>query len=140
MTLIVDAGALYAQADRTDPAHDAVTAVLRRERGPLVTSQIALAEADYLVLTRLGVDVELAMLEDVASGTYVAEGLSPADLSTARDVVRRYRDLHVGIADASIVTLAARHRTRRLCTVDERCFRAMAPLQDGAFRLLPADG
>ena len=139
MTVIVDAGALFAQADRDDPAHEAVSDFLRAERDPLVTSQIAAAEADYLVLTRLGVDAELAFLDDVAEGTFAAEGLTADELSVARDVARRYRDLEVGLADASLVVLARRHRTRRLCTVDERCFRALAPLQGGAFRLLPAD-
>jgi predicted nucleic acid-binding protein len=140
VTLIVDAGALYAQADRTDPAHDAVAEVLRAERNALVTSQLALAEADYLIMTRLGVGAELALLEDVVGGTFVAEGLSPTDLAVATDVVAKYRDLEVGLADASLVALAARHHTRRICTVDERCFRAMSPLQGGSFQLLPADG
>lgn len=139
MTLIVDAGALYAQADRADPAHAGVTGVLRAERSPLVTSQIAVAEADYLTMTRLGVDVEARLLDDLAEGTFSAECLTLPELGIARDVVRRYRDLQIGLADASLVVLAARFRTRRLCTVDERCFRAMAPLQGGAFRLLPAD-
>ncbi|MDD9369891.1 MAG: PIN domain-containing protein [Acidimicrobiales bacterium] len=139
MTLLVDAGAVYAQADRDDPAHAGVAAVLRSERGELVISQIAMAEADYLVMTRLGVDAELGLLDDLAAGTFVAECLTRPELSAARDVVRRYRDLAVGLADASLVVLAARYRTRRLCTTDERCFRAMTPLQGGAFTLLPAD-
>lgn len=139
MTLVVDAGALYAQADRADPAHAAVAAVLTAERSTLVTSQIAVAEADYLTMTRLGVDVEARLLDDLAAGTFVAECLTVAELGTARDLVRRYRDLAIGLADGSLVVLAARFRTRRLCTVDERCFRAMTPLQGGAFRLLPAD-
>jgi len=56
VTLIVDAGAMFAQADRDDPAHQAVRAVMRGEIGRLVTSQVAVAEADYLILDRLGVD------------------------------------------------------------------------------------
>jgi predicted nucleic acid-binding protein len=138
-TLIVDAGAMYAQADRQDPDHQAVVAVLRNARGPLVTSQVAVAEADYLILTRLGLDVELAFLDDLASGTFAAEALTVDDLGTARDVARRHRDLELGLADASLVVLAQRHRTRRLLTLDVRCFRAVAPLQGGTFQLLPHD-
>jgi predicted nucleic acid-binding protein len=68
MGLLVDAGAMYAQADRDDPDHDAVTSLLRAERSPLVTSQVAAAEADSLILTRLGVDVELAFWSELATG------------------------------------------------------------------------
>jgi len=57
VTLIVDAGALYAQADADDDVHQAVIRLLRAEGGPIVTSELAVAEADYLILDRLGVDV-----------------------------------------------------------------------------------
>jgi predicted nucleic acid-binding protein len=139
MALIVDAGALYAQADRADPEHEPVVAVLRGDREALVTSQLAAAEADYLILTRLGVEVELGFLADLAESTFSAECLTRSELGEAREVVARYRDLHVGLADASLVVLARRFRTRRLLTLDERCFRAMKPLQGGTFVLLPAD-
>lgn len=137
--LLLDAGALYAQADRRDPHHSQVVELLKNESGPLVTSQIVAAEADYLILNHLGVEVELAFLEDLAAGTFVADCLSVAELSAALEVGRRYHDLDVGLADASLVVLAHRHETRRLATFNERDFRAMEPLQGGTFVLLPAD-
>jgi predicted nucleic acid-binding protein len=139
VALLLDAGALYAQADRADPHHAAVVEILRAERESLVASAFAVAEADYLILTRLGVDVELAFVEDLAQGTFTAECLSRTELGTALTVIRRYRDLALGLADASLVVLAQRFRTRRLLTFDERAFRAIAPLQGGAFTVLPAD-
>jgi uncharacterized protein len=137
--LILDAGALYAQADADELQHAAVARLLRAERGALVTSQVAVAEADYLILRRLGVDVELAFLDDLAAGTYLVDPLVPADLGVARDIVARYRDLELGLADASLVVLAARWQTRRILTFDERAFRAVTPLQGGSFVVLPAD-
>jgi uncharacterized protein len=139
MALIVDAGALYAQADADQPGHAAVRAILEQERETLVTTELAVAEADYLILDRLGPDVELAFLEDLAEGTYVVECLDQPQLRAAREIVARYRDLRLGLADASLVVLAERYATRRLLTFDERAFRAVAPLQGGAFTILPAD-
>lgn len=139
MALIIDAGGLYAQADRADPAHAAVADTLRRERGSLVTSEVAVAEADYLILTRLGIDVELAFLDDLAEGTFLVECLTREELGAARDLARRHRDLEIGLADALLVVLARRHRTRRIVTFDERAFRAVAPLQGGSFTILPTD-
>jgi len=138
-TLIVDASALYAQADADEPEHEAVSGVLRSERGELITSQLVVAEADYLILRRLGVDAELRFLEDLAGETYLADALAPAELAIARDVAARYRDLELGLADASLVVLANRWQTRRILTLDERAFRAVSPLQGGSFTLLPAD-
>lgn len=139
MSLVVDAGALYAQADRADPRHQATVDVLTAEKGTLVTSELALAEADYLILTRLGVEVELRFLDDLVAGTFTADCLNGPDLKAARDLVGRYRDLEIGLADASLAVLARRYRTRRLLSFDERAFRNVSPLQGGSFTLLPAD-
>ncbi len=139
MVLVVDAGALYALADADEPRHEVVAEILRSERGELVTSELAVAEADYLILDRLGVDVELAFLGDLASGAVQVECLSRADLEQARTIVERYRDLHLGLSDASLVVIAARYRTNRIASFDERAFRAVAPLTGGSFVMLPAD-
>ena len=139
MALIVDAGAMYAQADADEPRHAAVRAILEQERETLVTSELAVAEADFLILDRLGPGVELAFLDDLAEGTFVVECLDRAQLRAAREIVARYRDLRLGVAYASLVVIAEQYATRRLLTVDERAFRAVTPLQGGAFTILPAD-
>jgi predicted nucleic acid-binding protein len=97
------------------------------------------AEADYLILDRLGVDVEIDFLTDLVEGTFSVECLSHSDLADARGLVQRYRDLRLGLADASLVVLAARHRTKRVLTFDQRAFRTVTPLQGGEFIVLPAD-
>ncbi len=136
--MIVDAGALYGVADAADPDHAAVLGALERWPGDLVVSAFTAAEADHLVLTRLGVDAELALIEDLA-GTYTLEVLDPVGLRRARDVCLQYRDLELGLADASMVVLAERWSTRCVATFDHRHFRAVRPLQGGAFTLLPED-
>jgi len=137
MSLIVDAGVLFAQADAGDPEHERVVALLKAESDRLVTSQLAAAEADYLILERLGVDAELAFLADLAAGTFAAECLDQGELGAARDLARRYRDLELGLADASLLVLAARHRTVRIATLDRTDFLAVRPLYGQALELLP---
>jgi predicted nucleic acid-binding protein len=139
VALIVDASALYAQADADDPGHTSVRAILEREGEALVTTELAVAEADYLILDRLGPEVEAAFLEDLAQGTYLMECLDRGGLEAARALVARYRDLAVGLADASLVVIAERYASRRILTLDGRHFRAITPLQGGAFTVLPAD-
>lgn len=139
MALVVDAGALYAQADAAEPGHRAVQRILLAEREPFVTTELAVAEADYLILDRLGPDAEAAFLEDLVERTYVVECLDQPGLVEARDLIERYRNLRIGLADASLVVLAKRERTRRILSFDLRAFRAIAPLQGGVFTILPAD-
>ena len=139
MTLIIDAGALVAQADADHPEHDAVVTLLRGVSTRIVTSQMVAAEADHLILKHLGVDVELAFLSDLAGDTFAVECLTPAELATAHALASQYRNLRLGLADASLIVLAGRHRTTRIATFDQRSFRPVTPLQGGAFTILPAD-
>jgi hypothetical protein len=59
------------------------------------------AEADYLILSRLCVDAQTAFVEDLAS-SYRLDSLDEAELMRAADICRRYRDVELGLADASI--------------------------------------
>jgi predicted nucleic acid-binding protein len=65
--------------------------------------------------------------------------LTRSELLTAPSVVERYADLRFGLADASLVVLAERFKTKGILTFDERAFRVVAPLSGGAFTILPAD-
>lgn len=137
--LLLDAGALIASATKGDVRHEDVRAILEMAKQPLVTSQLVLAEVDHMLMTRGSVDIEAAFIADVGAGAYQADCLSPEEFHLANQVILRYRDLKVGLADASLVVLAARYGSDTIVTLDERCFRAMSPLTGGHFTLLPAD-
>jgi predicted nucleic acid-binding protein len=137
--IIVDTSGLVAAYGRDQARGDEVREVLRGEPGPLVLSPLVLAELDYLVTSRLGMAAELTLLDDVAGGAYRLAEFGLADVAQARSVIARYADLRIGLADASVAVLAARHMTTRVLTLDQRHFRAMEPLQGGSFTILPAD-
>lgn len=101
-----------------------------------MVSAFVAAEADYLILTRLGVDVQTAFVEDLASA-YRVDSLDPTELTRAAELCRRYRDLELGLADASIVVLAAKWSTRAVATLDGRHFRAVTALDGKPFELVP---
>jgi predicted nucleic acid-binding protein len=116
-----------------------VVGILKAEARSLVLPPFVLAELDYLMATRSGVGAELRMLEDVANGVYRLAEFTPRDIGQAAEVVTQYKDLNIGLADASIVVLAARYNTTQVLTFDQRHFRAMKPLHAASFTLLPAD-
>jgi uncharacterized protein len=138
--IVLDTSGLLAALDAEQPDHEAARTSLERDRGPFVLSPYVLAELDFLLATRVGMDAEVALLREVSSGAYRLEAFSPEDVEDATEVIERYRDLRLGLADASVVVLAHRHRTTRILTLDEWHFRALRPLSGRAFRLLPSDG
>jgi predicted nucleic acid-binding protein len=137
--IICDTSGLLAAYEHEGACEEQVVGVLEAETQSLVLSPFVLAELDYLMASRSGVGAELRMLEDVASGVYRLAEFTPRDVGQAAEVVAQYKDLNIGLADASIVVLAARYNTTRVLTFDERHFRAMKPRHAASFTLLPAD-
>ncbi len=137
--LICDTSGVLAALDRSDPDHVLCGATLSQHHGPLVISPLGLAELDYLVRARLGVEAARTLAQDVALGAYDLAALTAADVANCVALDRAYADLGLGLTDASMVVLAERRCSRSLLTLDERHLRAVRPLQGGAFRLLPAD-
>ena len=137
--IVCDTSGLVAAYSATDSRSRQVTDLLRSEPGPLILSPFVLAELDYLIQTRAGVRDELKVLADVANGVYSLAALDRFDVANAAAVVQRYRGMKIGLTDASLVILAAKHGTTRILTLDEKHFRALRPLTSDAFTLLPAD-
>jgi predicted nucleic acid-binding protein len=98
-----------------------------------------LAELDYLIGQRVGQEAQLALLDEITRGVYRLETFSDDDVGQARRIMERYTDLKIGLADASVVVLAERHRTLDLLCTDERHFRVMRGFGGRAFKLLPYD-
>lgn len=115
-----------------------MAAALHAEKGPFVVSPFVVAEVDYLVLENWGVENELVALSAIRDGFQIAQ-FDRDDLQMAMQIINRYEDQSIGLADASIVVLAHRHRTRRVVTLDQRHFRVLRGPGDKPFTVVPAD-
>ncbi len=135
--IIADTSGLLALFNRTEPEHADVRDIVVGLDEPMVVSPYVVAEIDYLVATRVGVDAELQVLKELSSGAYVLPGIGPEDIARMVVVLEKYRDQELGVADASLVLLAERYGTRSLLTLDRRHFGVVRPMQGGRFRLLP---
>jgi uncharacterized protein len=137
--IILDTSGMLAAIDASQRRHGAAAAALRAAPPPWVLSPFVLAELDYLLATRVSVEAERALLAEVGRGVYQLEAFGVDEVDAAERVIGRYRDLAIGLADASLVVLAARYGVRDLLTLDERHFRAMRGPNGRPFRILPAD-
>ena len=137
--IILDTSGLLAAIDASQRYHDDARRALESARPPWILSPFVLAELDYLLATRVGQAAERAFLAEVGRGVYRLESFDADDIAAADRLIGRHAGLEIGIADASVVTLASRYGVRDLLTLDERHFRALRGPGGRAFRLLPAD-
>lgn len=137
--ILVDTSAVLQLVSSSGLLHEDVHRVVDELAGPFLLSPFVLAELDYMLGKRHGQAPQLALLDEVVEGAYELAEFSRSDVERAAAVMRRYADLRVGLADASIVVLAERHGSTDVLTFDRRHFRAMRGPGGRPFRLLPDD-
>lgn len=135
--VIVDAGPLYAYVDADDKHHRACLDLLENHPGPFVVPTLVIAEAAYLIATRLGAEAEVRFLGDFASGAFSVQPVHPSDWLRMADLVARYRDLPLGTADASVLACAERLGLTEVASTDRRHFSVVRPRHVSALTLLP---
>ena len=133
--ILVDAGPIVALLDKSDDFHSACRRALQTINDPLVTVWPAITEAMYLLRSlRSGQDSVLEMLE---TGAVQLGRLDHEDFSRIRELMWKYRDLPMDLADAALVRVAEREKLRRIFTLDRRDFAIYRPSRLGRFVVVP---
>lgn len=119
MTLI-DAGPLVALFDPSDGAHTGCVDVLRTIREPVLTTGCVLTEVFHLLSpASRGARV---LMEFVGKGGLRVCELDRADLMRAFELMVKYADAPMDLADASLVVMAEKLDLRRVFTLDRNDF------------------
>ena len=132
---MLDTSVVVALMRARDAEHERVRRFVETLDDDLVTSPLAVAEMDR-VAAGLGPDFSRGLWADLHSGAYAVRWWADAMLETIA-IARQHPE--IGLADASLVALAARLRTDRIATLDHDHFRSLTTPDGEAFVLLPAD-
>lgn len=131
MIVVADTGAIYALLDRDDAWHHRVSEWWGSARARIVLPHSILPEVAYLMGSRLGAAAESAFAAALASDEFLLEELVRDDFPVIADLVVRYRDVPLGLVDASLLAVAARLGSSTILTTDRSHF-AVARLPTGA--------
>lgn len=118
--ILVDAGPLVALVDSDDQHHQKCVVALQQIKEPLATVWPALTEALYL-LNDLPAGQE-AVWDSILRGAIGILPLDVEDIPRIRELMRKYRDRGMGLADAALVRTAERENVRKFFTVDRSDF------------------
>lgn len=100
----VDTGAYFALSFVGDENHQIARSLYQRavdERRQLVTTNFVLAETHALLLNRLNREIALRVLESIDRSSARIVRVTASGESTARDILRRYRDKDFSLTDAT---------------------------------------
>lgn len=120
--IIADTGFWLALANRRDRHHARAVEALDSLTEPLVTTWPVLTETCHLLVDRLGVDSELAFVRGASDGALRLFSLNAEHFPRIEALMRRYRNLPMDLADASLVVLAEEQGDGRILSTDRRDF------------------
>jgi predicted nucleic acid-binding protein len=124
MTVIADTGFWLALANSRDRHHAAARRALAELDEGLVTTWPVVTETCHLLANQLGVEAELRFVASLQSGAADLFQLQPDHLPRIAELMDKYRDLPMDLADASLVILAEAQASGRLLSTDTRDFGA----------------
>jgi predicted nucleic acid-binding protein len=133
--VIVDTGPLVALFDESEPAHQACLDALQSMRAPLITTWPVLTASFYLLSDWQKGQTEL--WEFILSGGLTIAEIPASYCGRLGDLMRKYRDKPMDLADATLVVLAEIHKARVVFTLDRRDFSVYRPKHLKHFDLIP---
>src|SRR6266550_448396 len=133
--ILIDAGPLVALISASDNHHESCRATLQTIEERIATVWPAFTEAMYLL--RASWKAQRALWEMVERGTIDLIALDLYDAGRMRELMEKYRDLPMDLADAALVCVAEREKIRRIFTLDRRDFTVYRTAGVGRFSILP---
>ena len=118
--ITLDTSAVLALLNRRDPAHESVAEAFSSDDGPYLVPAGILAEVGYMTAVRFGAAALDAVLAAIEEGPLELD-CGDERLGRVRELVSRYADLPLGLADATVVVCAEKNQGRVL-TLDVRHF------------------
>ena len=137
--IIADTGFWLALANARDTYHKRAKAALARHRGPFITTWPVVAETCHLLVARLSQDAAIAFVRSAVLGAFEIFPLEPSHLPRVEQLMIKYRDLPMDLADASLVILAEELNSGRILSTDKRDFGAYRWKSRKPFRNLLLD-
>jgi uncharacterized protein len=120
--ILIDTGSILAALNRQDKHHRFAVDTMRQYNQPLITTVAVMTEAMYLTQQRLGWYAAEKLLEIVNRGDIVVQHINLTDFQRIAVLMKKYLDLPMDFADATLVAVAERLNCKRIFTIDTRDF------------------
>jgi predicted nucleic acid-binding protein len=132
--IVLDTSAILALLDADDPDHTLCVEAVAGGSPPFVVPAGILGEVGYLIEAKLGMVAVVDFVRDLGRQALLLD-CGDGDFRRIAELVERYRDLRLGLADASVIACAERTGAPVL-TLDFRDFGPVA--REGRIELLLA--
>jgi predicted nucleic acid-binding protein len=135
MQVLLDTGPWVALIDRSESRHMECRDWLRGYEGQIYSTEAVLTEVLYLL--NFSMPAQQAGLDFVLSGAVVIVPSSLESLRSVGALMKKYRDVPMDFADATLVCLAQELSIRHIVTFDRKDFGIYSLRKGQPFIVLP---
>jgi predicted nucleic acid-binding protein len=132
--VLLDTGVVVALLDRSERLHEACADAVQEIEAPLITCEAVIAESFYLLRNLVGASE--AVIENVAAGIFQIPFQLSHEAAGLKQILRKYRDRKIDLADACLIRLADEFGTADILTLDQD-FAIYRWGKNKPFRMLP---
>lgn len=120
--ILCDAGVLLCLVDRTQPQHNTYRTTVTSLAKPLLTTWSCLTEAMYLALHRGGWAMQKQLGQILLDKLLVIYEVQEDEYARLLNLIEKYRDRPMDLADATLVLAAEKTEYRQILTLDSDFF------------------
>ena len=120
--IIVDTGVWVALANKNDTHHVAAKKSFSQYNEPLITTWCVVTETCYFLQSRRGVAAAITFMTAMSEGFFEIFDLKDNHVLRMKELMEKYRDVPMDLADASLVVLAEEYKIGRILTLDIKDF------------------
>jgi len=135
MRVLMDTGPWVALIDRSEASHTECVNWFKSFRGEIFSTEAVLTEV--MCLLNFSSDAQEAALDFVLEGAITLVPSNPSSLLEVKRLIKKYDDLPMDFADATLVCLAQDLSVRDVVTLDKRGFGVYRMKGGKSFVILP---
>jgi len=135
MIAILDTGPWVALIDRSESRHAQCVQWLKNFSGRLYSTEAVLTEVLYIL--NFSITAQCAALDFVLESVVEIVPSSTASLKKIKNLMKKYADLPMDFADATIVCLAAETDMQNIVTFDRKDFAIYKLPKKKSFTIMP---
>jgi predicted nucleic acid-binding protein len=115
-TILIDAGPLIALFDSSDKFHERIISFLRNQSFRFVTTLPVLTEVSYML--NFSVNAQIDFFQWVMLKGLTLIDIAQADIPRIIELTKKYRDLPIDFADATLVVVAEKTGIHSIISID----------------------
>lgn len=113
---LIDAGPLIALFNKNDKYHKAITTFLKEYKGTLSTTWPVITEVSHML--DFNIQTQIDFLTWIQLGAVNIENINNDDILRIIELSKKYSDVPMDLADASLVVLSEKLNIKEIITID----------------------